>query len=467
MTLSLKQVELTNWSKSTHSACLVYPVRDLAGILEVFELARAGGYSVIPHGAGHSYTDAVLNTGGVVLDLTPMRRILSWNPQQGVMCVEPGVTLQDMIQVAWKDGWWPVVTPSTPSVTIGGCTAMNVNGRNAFKCGPFGANILSLDIVLPSGELRTLSPAQEHNLFHAFVGSLGLLGVTTSITLQLQPLASGQVAVRRHSAAALEQIFAIFAQEEERSDFMEAWLDGFAMHDQLGRGHVTCATFSSSGQLTTTPFLSSIHPTSLEEFVFNMGATLVRPVLLPGVKMANQLNFWWGNRLKEQRDHLRNIIPYTFWPEPAFAAYHAIFTPGVETFQAFVPQENAPYVFEQLLHYSQQHGCSPLWCIIKRHRRDPFLLSYQVDGFSLELNYARSAHSTQQLLPVLQHMIAIVIDAGGRFYLAKDHYQTAAQYRQSIGDQTVETFLQFKQQFDPHLQLQSDLFRRLFQPAVR
>jgi len=64
-------------------------------------------------------------------------------------------------------------------------------------------------------------------------------------------------------------------------------------------------------------------------------------------------------------------------------------------------------------------------------------------------------------------MIAIVIDAGGRFYLAKDHYQTAAQYRQSIGDQTVETFLQFKQQFDPHLQLQSDLFRRLFQPAVR
>jgi FAD/FMN-containing dehydrogenase len=41
---------------------------------------------------------------------------------------------------------------------------------------------------------------------------------------------------------------------------------------------------------------------------------------------------------------------------------------------------------------------------------------------------------------------------------------TAAQYRQSVGEQAVETFLQFKQQFDPETRLQSDLFRRLFQP---
>jgi FAD/FMN-containing dehydrogenase len=72
----------------------------------------------------------------------------------------------------------------------------------------------------------------------------------------------------------------------------------------------------------------------------------------------------------------------------------------------------------------------------------------------------------QQLQQVLQHMIATVIDAGGRFYPAKDHFLTAAQYRQSIGEQVVETFLQLKQEFDPETRLQSDLFRRLFQPAL-
>jgi hypothetical protein len=94
-------------------------------------------------------------------------------------------------------------------------------------------------------------------------------------------------------------------------------------------------------------------------------------------------------------------------------------------------------------------------------------LSIQLDGFSLELNYARTSHSPQQelLKQVLLHMIATVIGVGGRFYLAKDHYMTAAQYRQSVGEDVVETFLQLKQQLDPEMRLQSDLFRRLFQPS--
>ena len=60
-------------------------------------------------------------------------------------------------------------------------------------------------------------------------------------------------------------------------------------------------------------------------------------------------------------------------------------------------------------------------------------------------------------------MTAIVIEAGGRFYLAKDHFMTSAQYRQSIGDTAVESFLRLKQHYDPETLLQSDLFRRLFQ----
>jgi len=93
-------------------------------------------------------------------------------------------------------------------------------------------------------------------------------------------------------------------------------------------------------------------------------------------------------------------------------------------------------------------------------------LSYQVDGFSLELNYARTSRKVQQLQPVLEHMIAMVIAAGGKFYLAKDHFLTPAQYRQSVGEEVVETFLQLKKQFDPEMRLQSDLFRRLFQPGL-
>lgn len=466
MTFRGTQATLTNWSKSAHSSCLIYQPNDIAGISKALAVARTCGLSVIPHGAGHSYTDAALNTGGVVIDLKPLRRILSWDAAQGIMRVEPGVTLRDMLQVAWKDGWWPVVSPSTPEVTIGGCAAMNVNGKNAWKCGPFGEHIRAINVMLASGDACTLTPERDAQLFHAFVGSMGLLGIITSITIQLQRISSGRVTIRRRSAASLAEIFAIFAEEQPSSDFMEAWLDGFAGGQQLGRGYVTCATLLDSGDETPSSFPTPGIIDRLETPLARLVARLGRPALLPSVRLANRANYWLCQRSPKTKEQQHDLLSYTYWPSAAFAGYHMLFPEGVETFQAFVPGQHAQAIFEHVLRYSQQQGCMPLWCVIKQHRRDPFLLSYQVDGFSLELNYQRTHQTAPNLERMLRHMIAIVIEAGGRFYLAKDHFLTAAQYRQSVGDEVVDTFLRLKQQYDPETLLQSDLFRRLFQPEL-
>ena len=466
MTPPGKQVELTNWSKSANSACYVHEAGDVASLLQIMETAQAQGLSVIPHGAGHSYTDAALNTGGIVIDVTPMRRILFWDATQGIMRVEPGVSLQEITEAVWKDGWWPAISPSTARVTVGGCAAMNVNGRNAWKCGPFGSIITSMDVLFATGETRTLVPKQEPQLFHAFIGSMGLLGIIISITIQLQRVGSGYVSVHRRRAAGLDGIFSLFAEEEQSSDFLEAWLDGFASGNQLGRGLVTSAVQAGHGQAGGPPFSTFASPCRLEETVVSLAAGLARPVLPPVVQMANRVNYWLGAVSRSRNGQLRGLIPYTYWPGAFFSGYHALLPQGVETFQAFVPQQAAPLIFKQVLLYSQQHDCLPLWCVVKKHQRDPFLLSYQVDGFSLELNYARTSRKVQQLQPVLEHMIAMVIAAGGKFYLAKDHFLTPAQYRQSVGEEVVETFLQLKKQFDPEMRLQSDLFRRLFQPGL-
>jgi decaprenylphospho-beta-D-ribofuranose 2-oxidase len=467
VTLPGTQADLTNWSKSTRSSCVVFKASDQAGITKALAAARTQGLFVIPHGAGHSYTDAALNTGGIVIDLTPMRQILSWDPARGVMRVEAGVTLREMVQTAWKDGWWPAVSPSTPDVTIGGCAAMNINGKNAWKCGPFGEHIRSIDVLLTTGEVRTLLPERDAALFHAFVGSAGLLGIITSITVQLQRISSGRVSVRRRSAGSLADIFSLFAEEQPTSDFLEAWLDGFAGGPQLGRGYVTCAALHDNADAARPPLPASGIFELLETPLVRLAARMLRPALTPGVRLANRASYWWGRSGRAQQARQRALLPSTYWPAAAFAGYHALFPEGVETFQAFVPARQAQEIFGQVLRYSQQQGCIPLWCVIKAHRRDNVLLSYQVDGFSLELNYQRTSQTAPLLGRVLRQMIAIVIEAGGRFYLAKDHFLTPAQYRQSMGDAVVDTFLQLKQQYDPEMLLQSDLFRRILQPALR
>ncbi len=163
-----------NWSMTELSPCYVFKAQDIAGIMHALAPARAWGLSVIPHGAGHSYTDAALNTRGIIIDVTDMNRILSWDPEHGIMQVEPGVTMRDLVRIALPDHWWPTVTPSTADATIGGCVAMNVNGKNAWKYGSFGEHILSLAVLLANGQVHTISPENDPQFFRAVVGSAGL-----------------------------------------------------------------------------------------------------------------------------------------------------------------------------------------------------------------------------------------------------------------------------------------------------
>lgn len=465
MNFSGRQAELTNWTRSAFSPCFLYQSSGLSEIMNALEVARERRLTVIPHGAGHSYTDAALNTHGVVIDLTPMRRILSWDPAKGVMRVEPGVSLREMVRVASRDGWWPYAAPSTAQVTIGGCTAMNVNGRNAWKWGLFGDHVLALDVLLSSGDMCTITSQGDPQLFQAFVGSMGLLGILTSITVQLQRIPSGNVTIQRRPAASMAEIFDRMAEDEPRSDYIEAWLDGFAGGRQLGRGLVTSATYrdAEDSENNSIPIPGKIGRMGTP--LIGLASRLGRPALLQGARIANRFIYargGWRQKAKAER----KLYTYTFWSPAAFAGYHSLLPNGAETFQAFVPGQHARQVFEELLRYSQGQGCLPVWCIIKKHRRDPFLLSYQVDGFSLELNYPKVQATAQKLKQTLQHMNAMAIEADGRFYLAKDHYLTQAQYRQSVGADAFDAFMTLKQRFDPQMLLQSDLFRRIFHPAL-
>jgi FAD/FMN-containing dehydrogenase len=471
MTLPGNQDYIMNWSMTELSPCYVFKARDIEGITHALTTARTWGLSVIPHGTGHSYTDAALNTNGVIIDVTGMRRILSWNPRQGIMQVEPGVTLRDMVRVALVDGWWPSVTPSTADATIGGCVAMNVNGKNAWKCGSFGEHLLSLTVLLANGQVLTLTPESDSRLFQALVGSAGLLGIVTSITLQLQRISSRSVDVLVKSASSIGEILTIF-QEEQSADFLEAWVDGFAGGRYLGRGIVTCTKYSDrcdkeyhviNPRVTKyqTYRLSDQFKTGCARCIGKIG----RPAVKSGVRIANSMSFWWSTWRDREVIRRRSLFHFIYYPQSAFIGYRTLLPQGTETFQAFVPYSHSELLFKEIMRRSQENDFMPLWCVIKQHRQDPFLLSYQVDGFSLEVNYQIVAKRIHRLHKMLRELMDLVVAAGGRFYLAKDSLLTHTLYRRSVGDAAVESFLHLKQLYDPEMLFQSNLFRRVFQAS--
>lgn len=455
-----EQVE--GWGRTLRVSSYVWRPTTVQEIRELLSLARSHQRNVVLLGGGHSYYDAALNAEGITIDLSQMRRVLAWNPEQGIIQVEPGVTIGDLWRATMADGWWCVVAPGTMGATLGGCLSMNVHGRNAWKNGSIGAQVLAIELLLASGDLITITPSSNRDLFHAVIGGLGMIGVITSITLQLRPIQSGRLLVYQRPARLLSEMFAIFAEEAPQADYLEGWIDGYADRQHLGCGLVTCARFIEE------PDPQSLQPyTQVASGIAGMVRPellgwLLRPFLTIGNKLGNTIYYRRGALGRSRRAYHMSLVQFHFRSDDVFRFLRALQPVGTRTIQPFVPAEQAPAVFTELLERSQRAGFMPVWCCLKQHRADPFLLSCNVDGFSLELGYHVTTNTARKLTVFLTEMRDLVIPAGGRLYLAKDDVLDAETFARSMGRDRIERFLAVKRAYDSEGLFQSALFRRIF-----
>jgi glycolate oxidase len=154
----------------------------------VVQICNEATIPFVARGAGTGLSGGALPVAeGIVISLARMNRVLDIDLDAGTIVVEPGVTNLDVTRAVAADGFYYAPDPSSQQVcTIGGNIAENSGGAHCLKYGFTVNHVLAADIVLPSGELVTLSVWDEGpDLLGAFVGSEGTLGIATRVTLRL------------------------------------------------------------------------------------------------------------------------------------------------------------------------------------------------------------------------------------------------------------------------------------------
>ena len=198
---------LTGWGRVHRATSMVArPERtnDLTRLLQ-----ESGDGSLLAHGAGRSYGDAALNGGGRSVLMTRLDRFLAFDPQDGLLVAEAGVTFADTIATFLPRGFLPPVMPGTGFATLGGGLANDVHGKNHHQAGSFGQHLEWFDLRLSDGEVRRVFP--ESPLFKATVGGVGL---THSPEVGCDPAVAGEgvdlvphVAKKRQVRAVLNNSF--------------------------------------------------------------------------------------------------------------------------------------------------------------------------------------------------------------------------------------------------------------------
>ncbi|HEY8467477.1 MAG TPA: FAD-binding protein [Solirubrobacterales bacterium] len=168
--------------------------RDRDDVIELVRLCHREGVPFVARGSGTSLSGGSLPIdGGIVIALNQLNRVLRIDPDERIAVVEPGTINAHVSAAAAEHGLFYAPDPSSQQIcTIGGNIAFNSGGAHCLKHGMTSNHVLGAEVVLTDGTVVRLGSggleAAGPDWLGLFVGSEGLFGIATEITLRLMPL---------------------------------------------------------------------------------------------------------------------------------------------------------------------------------------------------------------------------------------------------------------------------------------
>ncbi len=442
------RVALSGWG---HTAVSVCDLETVTSDAEVSRLVQsAGRRGILARGLGRSYGDAAQNGGGVVLDMTARRGVLGFDPATGVVDVEAGVSIDQLIREFLPRGWFVPVTPGTRQVTVGGAIAADVHGKNHHTHGSFGAHVEEVTLVTADGQARRLSPSDP--LFWATVGGMGLTGVIVSARVRMTRVETSTLLVDTDRCPDLDSVLAAMA-DDDKYDYSVAWIDSLAKGAHLGRSVLTRGRFATLNDL---PAKRRSDP-----LAFSASTLVTAP---PGVP-SGLLNQWtvaafnevWYRKAPRHREGEQQTVNTFFHPLDGVADWNRIYgRRGLLQYQVLVPLEASDTIREVAEAFSS-HGLASFLSVLKKMGPgNPGHLSFPRPGWTLAMDVPAGDPEVGRLLDRLDES---VIGVGGRSYFAKDA-RMRPETAHAMYPRLAE-WNQIRQSVDPDGMFISDLARRL------
>ncbi len=410
--------KLSGWGRFPVAECDVVTPRTQDGV----RAAIANG-PVIARGNGRSYGDSAMQSAGTI-DMRAMNNILSFDPATGVVEAESGVMLGDLISSFLPHGWFPAVTPGTKLVTIGGCIASDVHGKNHRRDGSFSRYLDWIDVMDGAGDVIRCNAQSNSDLFHWTPGAMGLTGVILRAGFRLRPVESGWIAQDTRPARNLTEAMEIF--ENAEATYSVAWFDCLGRGENLGRSLVMLGDHARRADL----------PSSKRDRPFHVPARQRRRVPLDAPTMAlnrytlrafNRMYHWNGSRKAG-----KTLVDWDsyFYPLDALLEWNRIYgRRGFAQFQCVIPLESAKDGLGKLLETIAASGQGSFLAVLKRLGQQDSPFAFPMEGYTLALDFPVNPTT----LALMQDLDAITVDHGGRIYLTKDSRLSAETLRASDG----------------------------------
>ncbi|WP_273406637.1 FAD-binding oxidoreductase [Corynebacterium ureicelerivorans] len=462
--MELTTRSLYGWGRTAPSTAQVLSTADVDTIAQAVkqvadensELPEHQRRGVIARGMGRSYGDPAQNGGGLVVDMTPLNRIHSIDPDTGIVDVDAGVTLDQLMKAALPFGLWVPVLPGTRQVTIGGAIGPDIHGKNHHSAGSFGDHVLSMELLVADGRVLHLEPNGENaELFWATVGGMGLTGIILRARIQMTFTETAYFIADTDRTDTLDETIALHSDGSEVNyTYSSAWFDAISAPPKTGRSTI------SRGSLATLDQLKEFAPKLAKDpLKFNAPQLMTVPDIFPSWTMNKLSLMAIGEAYylmgKPSRNDVKNLTQF-YQPLDLIGEWNRGYgKAGFLQYQFVVPTD-AVEPFKDIIYDIQASGHYTALNVFKlfgEGNRAP--LSYPMKGWNVCVDFP----IRPGLNEFLDRLDDQVMQFGGRLYLAKESRTSAEKFHAMYPEMTG--WLETRRNIDPTGVFASDMSRRL------
>lgn len=421
--------------------------------------ARERQVGVSIAGARHSQGGHAFATNNVVLD---MRRFngITVDETAATMRVQSGATWHD-IQERLHPRFAVKAMQSTDLFTVGGSISVNAHGMD-HQAGSVGRTVRSMRVMLADGSVRTVSRAQDSDLFRLVVGGYGLFGIILDADIEITANSIYRSGRQVMDYTAFPEYFAGTVSKDPAYRLVYAHLST-APHSFLRETLVY--TYQDAGrQDTEVPALGGVSGVWLRRLVFNLSKLGPLPMRLK----------WWAEKYVEPRlescpagevdgclvsrnDPMHDSVPYLM---------NRLDGETDILQEYFVPRDRLVPFVDGLRRIALANRANLLNASIRVVHEEDNLLTYApgpMFAVVLYVNQKTDEEGTGRMARFTRELIDLTIGSGGRFFLPYQLHYSPEQLRRSYPE--IQAFFQAKDTYDPE-HLLTNTFYNTYAPAI-
>ncbi|MGV0375169.1 FAD-binding protein [Corynebacterium hadale] len=456
MELHTELKSLYGWGRTAPSTAHVLSTPDVDTIAKAVQVAAESGRGVIARGMGRSYGDPAQNGGGLVVDMNALNQIHSIDPDTGIVDVDAGVNLDQLMKAALPYGLWVPVLPGTRQVTIGGAIGPDIHGKNHHSAGSFGDHVVSMELLVADGRVLHLEPEGETSeLFWATVGGMGLTGIILRARIKMTKTETAYFISDTVRTSNLDETIEEHSHgQEEGYTYSSAWFDAISAPPKTGRSTI------SRGSLATLDQLKEFAPKLAKDpLKFKAPQLMTVPDIFPSWTMNKLSLMAIGEAYymmgAPSKNDIKNLTQF-YQPLDLIGEWNRGYgSKGFLQYQFVVPT-NAVEPFKDIIYQIQSSGHYTALNVFKlfgEGNRAP--LSYPMKGWNVCVDFP----IRPGLNEFLDRLDDQVMEFGGRLYLAKESRTSAEKFHRMYPE--LAGWLKTRREIDPTGVFASDMSRRL------